>query len=146
MPLNAELDKSYALVTTTSRRTGLRNRLSVEDEALLAQFHQGHIDFDFEELLSPIDGRKATHNNLTGAEEEAGYSEFRNHPTSPVSNPTPTPPSPLTPLSPSTSLQIDNPTEPVMTTPLPKRDECSAPKFDPKNEALLPNFLEEFER
>ncbi|KAJ3834449.1 hypothetical protein F5878DRAFT_544793, partial [Lentinula raphanica] len=33
-----------------------------------------------------------------------------------------------------------------MTTPLPKRDERSAPKFDPKNEALLPNFFEEFER
>ncbi|KAJ3803836.1 hypothetical protein F5876DRAFT_84321 [Lentinula aff. lateritia] len=33
-----------------------------------------------------------------------------------------------------------------MTTPLPKRDERSAPKFNPKNEALLPNFFEEFER
>ncbi|KAJ3764979.1 hypothetical protein FB446DRAFT_510601 [Lentinula raphanica] len=33
-----------------------------------------------------------------------------------------------------------------MTTPLPKRDERSAPKFDPKNEALLPNFFAEFER
>ncbi|KAJ3810458.1 hypothetical protein F5876DRAFT_76765 [Lentinula aff. lateritia] len=33
-----------------------------------------------------------------------------------------------------------------MTTPLPTRDEHSAPKFDPKNEALLPNFFEEFER
>ncbi|KAJ4487448.1 hypothetical protein C8R41DRAFT_767997 [Lentinula lateritia] len=33
-----------------------------------------------------------------------------------------------------------------MTTPLPKRDERSAPKFDSKNEALLPNFFEEFER
>ncbi|KAH7877350.1 uncharacterized protein C8R40DRAFT_1168685 [Lentinula edodes] len=33
-----------------------------------------------------------------------------------------------------------------MSTPLPKRDERSAPKFDPKNEALLPNFFEEFER
>ncbi|KAJ3765084.1 hypothetical protein FB446DRAFT_795403 [Lentinula raphanica] len=33
-----------------------------------------------------------------------------------------------------------------MTTPLPKQDERSAPKFDPKNEALLPNFFEEFER
>ncbi|KAJ4484883.1 hypothetical protein C8J55DRAFT_425831 [Lentinula edodes] len=33
-----------------------------------------------------------------------------------------------------------------MTTPLPKRDERSALKFDPKNEALLPNFFEEFER
>ncbi|KAJ4473447.1 hypothetical protein C8J55DRAFT_433734 [Lentinula edodes] len=33
-----------------------------------------------------------------------------------------------------------------MSTPLPKRDERSAPKFDPKNEALLPNFFKEFER
>ncbi|KAJ4486597.1 hypothetical protein C8J55DRAFT_424354 [Lentinula edodes] len=33
-----------------------------------------------------------------------------------------------------------------MTTSLPKQDGCSAPKFDPKNEALLPNFFEEFER
>ncbi|KAJ3804827.1 hypothetical protein F5876DRAFT_82562 [Lentinula aff. lateritia] len=33
-----------------------------------------------------------------------------------------------------------------MTTPLPKRDERSAPEFDPKNEALLPNFFEESER
>ncbi|KAJ3813591.1 hypothetical protein F5876DRAFT_73775 [Lentinula aff. lateritia] len=32
-----------------------------------------------------------------------------------------------------------------MTTPLPKRDEHSVPKFDPKNEVLLPNFFEEFE-
>ncbi|KAJ4474786.1 hypothetical protein C8R41DRAFT_774817, partial [Lentinula lateritia] len=33
-----------------------------------------------------------------------------------------------------------------MTTPLPKRDGRSAPKFDPENEALLPNFFKEFER
>lgn len=115
----------------TSCHTGLWNHLSVEDKALLAQFHQGHIDFNFEELLSPIDGREATHNNLSRIEEEAGYSEFRNHPAPPISSRTQTPLSPLTPLSPSFSLQIDSPIVASMSTPLPKRDECSAPKFDP---------------
>ncbi|KAJ3914297.1 hypothetical protein F5877DRAFT_82924 [Lentinula edodes] len=129
----------------TSRRTGLQNCLSVEDKALLAQFHQGHIDFDFEELLSPVDGPKATHNHITRLEEETGSSEFRNHPATPLPSISPTPPSPLTLLSHCTSLPILSPTESVMTTPLPKRDEHSAPKFDLKNEALLPNFFKEFE-
>ncbi|KAH7879612.1 uncharacterized protein C8R40DRAFT_1065855 [Lentinula edodes] len=139
MLLIAELDKSYALVS-------LRNRLSVEDEALLAQFHQGRIDFDFDELLSPVDSTEATHNSLSRLEEEVGSSEFRDHPTTPLSSYSPTLPSPLTPLSPSPSLQNLSPLITPMTTPLPKRDERSAPKFDPKNEALLPNFFEEFER
>ncbi|KAJ4476814.1 hypothetical protein C8R41DRAFT_923241 [Lentinula lateritia] len=115
----------------TSCHTGLWNHLSVEDKALLAQFHQGHIDFNFEELLSPIDGREATHNNLSRIEEEAGYSKFHNHPAPPISSRTQTPPSPLTSLSPSFSLRIDSPIVASMSTPLPKRDECSAPKFDP---------------
>ncbi|KAJ3846388.1 hypothetical protein EV368DRAFT_89107 [Lentinula lateritia] len=96
--------------------------------------------------MSPVDGSEATHNHLTRLEEETGSSEFHNHPATPLPSISPTPPSPLTPLSHCSSLPILSPTEPAMTTPLPKRDKRLAPKFDPKNEALLPNFFEEFER
>ncbi|KAJ3780536.1 hypothetical protein GGU10DRAFT_380509 [Lentinula aff. detonsa] len=33
-----------------------------------------------------------------------------------------------------------------MTTPLPSRNECSAPKFDPKDEQQLPTFFDEYEK
>ncbi|KAE9389056.1 hypothetical protein BT96DRAFT_1003596 [Gymnopus androsaceus JB14] len=157
---------------TPSRREGLRNHRSTEEEQILLTIQSAELNYELSDLFVPVPDDEAAHNHpsllqplseeerlllLSDSEDNGLHSPnledngLRQDPSNVEGNRSPVQPSPSTTSPPSPRNQQHrnpSPIQPIVMatpTPLPSRNERKAPKWDSQYEEQLPTFFDEFE-